>query len=216
MISHIARTSYGSFPEYLKLKAITSYRGFPITIIPHIAKTSYGGFPAYRTEVSLLLLYPTSRELGTEVSRSAQLNREQRPLFFVLLQTIDGVDLHLLDLWWWRSQLGVVQEDPDFTTGTVKENITYGDPRQYIDLTEVIEVAKKADLHKSIISLSKVRPGVGVGGVGGCGGNGCVCWCTCRSCWLWWWCVYVGGNGSGDGDGGGGGVCVYILSLIHI
>ena len=85
-----------------------------------------------------------------------------------MFQKIDGVELRQLDLSWWRSQLGVIQESPDFTTDSVKDNITYGDPRQDIDLAEVIAAATEADVHESILSLPKVRP---------CGV--CVCVCVC-------------------------------------
>jgi ABC-type multidrug transport system fused ATPase/permease subunit len=41
---------------------------------------------------------------------------------------IDGVDIRTLDARWWRSQVGVVSQEPVLFAGTVAENIRYARP----------------------------------------------------------------------------------------
>ena len=41
---------------------------------------------------------------------------------------IDGVDMTLLDAGWYRSRVGVVDQQPRLFSLTVKENILYGCP----------------------------------------------------------------------------------------
>ena len=78
-------------------------------------------------------------------------------MLLTLLQKVDGVPLEELDLLWWRSQLGVLEGDPDLMGGSIKSNITYGDPRQHIALEEVIAAAREADVHEVIADLFHVR-----------------------------------------------------------
>ena len=65
--------------------------------------------------------------------------------------TIDGVDIKDLTLDSLRQNIGLVQQDVFLFTGTIKENILYGD----IDATDekVIEAAKDANIHDFIMSL---------------------------------------------------------------
>jgi hypothetical protein len=41
---------------------------------------------------------------------------------------VDGVDLSLLDAHWYRSNMGVVSQEPRLFSLTVRDNITYGCP----------------------------------------------------------------------------------------
>ena len=50
-----------------------------------------------------------------------------------------------------RSQIGLVQQDIYLFGGTIKENIAYGKPSASME--EIIEAAKKANIHDFIMSL---------------------------------------------------------------
>src|SRR5262249_25602527 len=65
--------------------------------------------------------------------------------------TIDGFDLANVDVHSLRDQLGVVPQDSTILTGTIRENISLGDPE--IPLEKVIEVARQANAHEFIMSF---------------------------------------------------------------
>ncbi|XP_049777245.1 ATP-dependent translocase ABCB1-like [Schistocerca cancellata] len=52
-----------------------------------------------------------------------------------------------------RSQLGLVQQEPVLFDRTIAENIAYGDNDRDVSMDEIIEVAKKANIHKFITAL---------------------------------------------------------------
>ena len=64
---------------------------------------------------------------------------------------IDGTSIYDLKLDSLRQNIGIVQQDVFLYTGTIKENISYGK----LDATdeEIIEAAKKANIHEFIMSL---------------------------------------------------------------
>lgn len=64
---------------------------------------------------------------------------------------LDGVDLKEVDLKWLRKQFGIVPQEPVLFTGTIRENIAYGDGIK--DDSEIISAAKKAHIHEFIESL---------------------------------------------------------------
>jgi ATP-binding cassette subfamily B protein len=64
---------------------------------------------------------------------------------------IDGKDVKEYDIYSLRSNIGHVQQDVYIFYGTIKDNILYGRPEA--DLDEVIEAAKKANIHEFILSL---------------------------------------------------------------
>lgn len=64
---------------------------------------------------------------------------------------IDGKDVRGLSLDSLRKAIGIVQQDVYLFTGSIKENIAYGKPGAHDD--EIIEAAKKANIHDFIISL---------------------------------------------------------------
>ncbi len=65
--------------------------------------------------------------------------------------TIDGLDVRDLSLTSLRQNIGLVQQDVFLFTGTIKENILYGN----INATdeEIIEAAKNANIHDYIVTL---------------------------------------------------------------
>lgn len=64
---------------------------------------------------------------------------------------IDGKEVGKLTLESLRSQIGLVQQDIYLFGGTIKENIAYGKPSASME--EIIEAAKKANIHDFIMSL---------------------------------------------------------------
>ena len=66
--------------------------------------------------------------------------------------TLDGVPITDMDLAWYRSQIGLVQQEPILFSTTIANNIRYGKP----DATdeEVIEAAKAANAHNFIEQLA--------------------------------------------------------------
>lgn len=65
--------------------------------------------------------------------------------------SIDGKDIRSLSLHSLRKAIGIVQQDVYLFTGSVKENIAYGKPGA--SEQEIIEAAKKANIHEFIMSL---------------------------------------------------------------
>ncbi|ELC8443577.1 ABC transporter ATP-binding protein [Clostridium perfringens] len=64
---------------------------------------------------------------------------------------IDGVDISTVTLKSLRENIGIVQQDVFLFTGTIRENIMYGNPNATEE--EVIEAAKNACLHDFIMGL---------------------------------------------------------------
>ncbi|TFZ40703.1 ABC transporter ATP-binding protein [Soehngenia longivitae] len=65
--------------------------------------------------------------------------------------TIDGVDIRDYTLKSLRQNIGIVQQDVFLFTGTIKENIQYGNPSAIE--ADIIKAAKKAKIHDFIMSL---------------------------------------------------------------
>ena len=65
--------------------------------------------------------------------------------------TIDGQDVRDLTLHSLRNQIGLVQQDVYLFCGSIRENIAYGRPEASMD--EIIEAAKKANIHDFIMDL---------------------------------------------------------------
>ena len=65
--------------------------------------------------------------------------------------TIDGKDIRNLTLKSLRETIGLVQQDVYLFCGTIRENIAYGKPEA--TRAEIIEAAKKANIHDFIMSL---------------------------------------------------------------
>lgn len=64
---------------------------------------------------------------------------------------IDNIDIRDIKLKSLRQNIGLVQQDVFLFTGTIKENILYGDPRATDE--EIIDSAKKASIHDFIKTL---------------------------------------------------------------
>lgn len=64
---------------------------------------------------------------------------------------IDGKDVRKLTLQSLRNQIGLVQQDVYLFCGSIRENIAYGRPDASME--EIIEAAKKANIHEFIVGL---------------------------------------------------------------
>jgi ATP-binding cassette subfamily B (MDR/TAP) protein 1 len=64
---------------------------------------------------------------------------------------VDGVDIRMLDIGWYRSHMALVSQEPVLYSGTIRDNIVFGK----LDATEneVVEAAKAANAHEFISSL---------------------------------------------------------------
>ncbi|WP_334333224.1 ABC transporter ATP-binding protein [Companilactobacillus sp. HBUAS59544] len=65
--------------------------------------------------------------------------------------TIDGVDIRDFSLKNLRKNVGIVLQDPQLFSGTIADNIRFGDPDANMD--RVIDAAKQANIHEFIASL---------------------------------------------------------------
>lgn len=65
--------------------------------------------------------------------------------------TINGINIRDINLRSLRQNIGIVQQDIYIFGGTIKENIAYGKPDATFE--EIVEAAKKADIHEFIMSL---------------------------------------------------------------
>lgn len=65
--------------------------------------------------------------------------------------TIDGTDIRKFSLKALRENVGIVLQDPQLFSGTIADNICYGDPTASME--QVIDAAKQANIHEFITSL---------------------------------------------------------------
>ncbi|XP_033639476.1 LOW QUALITY PROTEIN: ATP-dependent translocase ABCB1-like [Asterias rubens] len=67
--------------------------------------------------------------------------------------SLDNHEIKILNLGWFRSQIGLVSQEPILFDRTVADNIAYGDNSRKVSMEEVIDAAKKANIHDFIASL---------------------------------------------------------------
>jgi ABC-type multidrug transport system fused ATPase/permease subunit len=70
--------------------------------------------------------------------------------------TVNNIDIRHLSLGWLRSQIGIVSQEPILFDTTIAENIAYGDNSRVVPMEEIIEAAKKANIHDFISNLPQV------------------------------------------------------------
>ncbi|KHG23986.1 ABC transporter B family member 15 [Gossypium arboreum] len=64
---------------------------------------------------------------------------------------LDGVPINKLQLKWFRSQMGLVSQEPTLFATTIKENILFG--KEDAEMDEIIEAAKASNAHNFISEL---------------------------------------------------------------
>ncbi|KAJ8922242.1 hypothetical protein NQ315_004179, partial [Exocentrus adspersus] len=67
--------------------------------------------------------------------------------------TVDDDDIKMMELKSLRSQLGIVSQEPNLFDRTIEENIAYGANHRDVNMGEIIEAAKCANIHSFITSL---------------------------------------------------------------
>lgn len=70
--------------------------------------------------------------------------------------TMDRRDISSVSLSALRAQLGVVGQEPVLFDRTIAENIAYGDNNRFVAMEEIIEAAKKSNIHSFVSSLPLV------------------------------------------------------------
>lgn len=55
-----------------------------------------------------------------------------------------------------RKQLGIVSQEPVLFDRTIADNIAYGDNEREVEMSDIIEAAKQANIHEFISSLPLV------------------------------------------------------------
>jgi ABC-type multidrug transport system fused ATPase/permease subunit len=71
---------------------------------------------------------------------------------------LNNKNLKQLNLYWLRSQIGIVSQEPILFDMSIEENIAYGDNSRTVPIDEIIEAAKKANIHDFISNLPQVIP----------------------------------------------------------
>ena len=69
---------------------------------------------------------------------------------------LDGKNILGLDVFWLRSQIGIVSQEPILFDLSIMENIAYGDNSRVIGIDEIIAAAQKANIHDFISNLPNV------------------------------------------------------------
>ena len=69
---------------------------------------------------------------------------------------VGNLDIKTADLYWLRSQMGIVSQEPILFDGSISENIAYGDNSRHVPMDEIVAAAKKSNIHDFIVSLPKV------------------------------------------------------------
>jgi subfamily B ATP-binding cassette protein HlyB/CyaB len=83
---------------------------------------------------------------------------------------VDGYDMHMLDIEYYRAQIGYVMQSNLLFSGTVSENIAIGDPNP--DPRRIADVARLADAHGFVSNLPLgYEQVVGERGIGLSGGQ---------------------------------------------
>jgi ATP-binding cassette subfamily B (MDR/TAP) protein 1 len=69
---------------------------------------------------------------------------------------IDGTDIRLLNVYWWRSQIALVNQDPVLFDASIRDNILFGChhlSESPPTMEQIIEAARQANIHDFILSL---------------------------------------------------------------
>lgn len=71
--------------------------------------------------------------------------------------TMNDTKIQDINLHWLRSQIGIVSQEPILFDKTIAENIAYGDNSRKVSMDEIIDAAKKANIHDFIVKLPDVK-----------------------------------------------------------
>ena len=68
---------------------------------------------------------------------------------------LDGHDIRTLNVKWFRSIVGLVQQEPILFNLPIRDNIAYGNTTRTFTDAEIFEAARQADIHETITSLAQ-------------------------------------------------------------
>lgn len=77
-------------------------------------------------------------------------------LIFCCFQQLDGAEVENYNIQWLRRQFGLVQQEPVLFDASIAENIAYGALHWTVTNKEIVQAAKKANIHTFVMSLPKV------------------------------------------------------------
>ena len=69
---------------------------------------------------------------------------------------LDGEIATDLNINWLRSHMGIVSQEPTLFDTSIRENIAYGDNSREVPMDQIIEAARKANIHEFIRNLPDV------------------------------------------------------------
>ena len=69
---------------------------------------------------------------------------------------LDGEIAADLNINWLRSHMGIVSQEPILFDTSIGENIAYGDNSRKVPMDQIIEAARKANIHEFIRNLPDV------------------------------------------------------------
>ena len=76
--------------------------------------------------------------------------------FTLCLQKVDENSIESLSVPWLRSKMSIVSQEPVLFDRTLAENIQYGDNNRNVSMDEVVDAARRANIHSFITSLPQV------------------------------------------------------------
>ncbi|UJR17223.1 hypothetical protein I4U23_004118 [Adineta vaga] len=115
-----------------------------------------------RPSVSILNNFNLNIQTGQRIALVGSSGSGKSTLFHLLERfyhvqngsiLIDSQDLRDMDLNWWRSQIGLVTQEPILFNASIAENLAYGDLSRHVSMDEIIEAAKQANIHDFIQQL---------------------------------------------------------------
>jgi len=56
-----------------------------------------------------------------------------------------------------RQNIGIVTQEPILFNSSIKDNIAYGEANREVPMDEIIDAAKKANIHNFITTLAQVK-----------------------------------------------------------
>ena len=72
------------------------------------------------------------------------------------IQEFGGLNIKSLNCSSVRRLIALVEQEPRLFDRTIEDNITFGSESRHVDMKEVIEAAKEANIHEFIMSLPDV------------------------------------------------------------
>lgn len=75
---------------------------------------------------------------------------------------LDNINAKDLNIYWLRSQIGIVSQEPVLFDCTLAENIAYGDNSRTVTQEEIEAAAKAANIHSFIEGLPQVTAVIAV------------------------------------------------------